>query len=421
MRPWTLAAWAFLTLGIAHGLLLGLLRARLGRLVVLGPGRERLAHALARRHRAGAFDRRDGEARRAEGLDDPARDPDLLALAARHLPGALRRADLGAFLRRRSRRAASSSSSSWSSSSAARWRCSPGARRCCSRAACSRRSRARARSSSTTSFSPTACATVFIGTLYPLALEAMTGDKISVGAPFFNLTFVPLDRAAAPAVCRSARRWPGSAATCSARRSGSMRRFGAGARSLTVGVLALRRRRPGRGAARHRARRLPGPRLAERDRRRAPGRRAARSAVALAQGARPAALGLGHGARPCRRRRHGDRHRRDRLERRGARHAARSASALDAGPYEVRLDGVAPRTRGRTTARMSATLTVFRGGTEIGTRRRRRSGSTSTRGMPTTEAGILTRGLSQIYVSLGEVQPDGARRRCGSTASRWSC
>jgi cytochrome c-type biogenesis protein CcmF len=38
----------------------------------------------------------------------------------------------------------------------------------------------------------TACATVFVGTLYPLALEALTGDKISVGAPFFNLTFAPL-------------------------------------------------------------------------------------------------------------------------------------------------------------------------------------------------------------------------------------
>ncbi|MEA2841694.1 MAG: cytochrome c-type biosis protein CcmF [Methylobacteriaceae bacterium] len=37
-----------------------------------------------------------------------------------------------------------------------------------------------------------ACATVFIGTLYPLALEALTGEKISVGAPYFNLTFVPL-------------------------------------------------------------------------------------------------------------------------------------------------------------------------------------------------------------------------------------
>src|SRR4051794_21811544 len=41
-------------------------------------------------------------------------------------------------------------------------------------------------------FLTTACATVFIGTLYPLALEVITGDKISVGAPFFNLTFAPL-------------------------------------------------------------------------------------------------------------------------------------------------------------------------------------------------------------------------------------
>ena len=41
-------------------------------------------------------------------------------------------------------------------------------------------------------FLTTACATVLIGTLYPLALESVTGTKISVGAPFFNLTFGPL-------------------------------------------------------------------------------------------------------------------------------------------------------------------------------------------------------------------------------------
>ncbi|MBM3529009.1 MAG: heme lyase CcmF/NrfE family subunit [Alphaproteobacteria bacterium] len=41
-------------------------------------------------------------------------------------------------------------------------------------------------------FLTAACASVFIGTLYPLALEGVTGDKISVGAPFFNLTFGPL-------------------------------------------------------------------------------------------------------------------------------------------------------------------------------------------------------------------------------------
>jgi cytochrome c-type biogenesis protein CcmF len=38
----------------------------------------------------------------------------------------------------------------------------------------------------------TACATVLIGTLYPLALEAVNGTKISVGPPYFNLTFAPL-------------------------------------------------------------------------------------------------------------------------------------------------------------------------------------------------------------------------------------
>jgi cytochrome c-type biogenesis protein CcmF len=37
-----------------------------------------------------------------------------------------------------------------------------------------------------------ACATVFVGTLYPLALESVTGDKISVGPPYFNATFGPL-------------------------------------------------------------------------------------------------------------------------------------------------------------------------------------------------------------------------------------
>lgn len=41
-------------------------------------------------------------------------------------------------------------------------------------------------------FLTTACAAVFVGTLYPLVLEAFSGDKISVGAPFFNLTFGPI-------------------------------------------------------------------------------------------------------------------------------------------------------------------------------------------------------------------------------------
>jgi cytochrome c-type biogenesis protein CcmF len=37
-----------------------------------------------------------------------------------------------------------------------------------------------------------ATATVLMGTLYPLIREAMTGEAISVGPPYFNLTFTPL-------------------------------------------------------------------------------------------------------------------------------------------------------------------------------------------------------------------------------------
>jgi cytochrome c-type biogenesis protein CcmF len=41
-------------------------------------------------------------------------------------------------------------------------------------------------------FLTTCCLTVLTGTLYPLALQAVTGAKISVGPPFFDLTFGPL-------------------------------------------------------------------------------------------------------------------------------------------------------------------------------------------------------------------------------------
>ena len=38
----------------------------------------------------------------------------------------------------------------------------------------------------------TATGTVFLGTLYPLFLDAIGGGKVSVGPPFFNATFLPL-------------------------------------------------------------------------------------------------------------------------------------------------------------------------------------------------------------------------------------
>src|SRR5436190_21246968 len=85
------------------GLLLGLLRAWLGRVVVLGPGRERIVDAMDRRDGATALGGGDGKAQCAQSLDPPAGDPGLLALATRDLPGAFRRAHLGTHLRERSR------------------------------------------------------------------------------------------------------------------------------------------------------------------------------------------------------------------------------------------------------------------------------------------------------------------------------
>ena len=38
----------------------------------------------------------------------------------------------------------------------------------------------------------TGCAVVLLGTLYPLFLDAVGGSKVSVGAPFFNSVFIPL-------------------------------------------------------------------------------------------------------------------------------------------------------------------------------------------------------------------------------------
>ena len=47
----------------------------------------------------------------------------------------------------------------------------------------------------------TLCATVLLGTLYPLFLDLVNGAKVSVGPPFFNATFVPIAFALFAAMC----------------------------------------------------------------------------------------------------------------------------------------------------------------------------------------------------------------------------
>jgi cytochrome c-type biogenesis protein CcmF len=47
----------------------------------------------------------------------------------------------------------------------------------------------------------TLAATVLLGTLYPLFLDLLTGSKVSVGPPFFNATFVPICAPLFAALC----------------------------------------------------------------------------------------------------------------------------------------------------------------------------------------------------------------------------
>ena len=57
-----------------------------------------------------------------------------------------------------------------------------------------------------------ACAAVFVGTLYPLVLDAMNGTKISVGPPYYVADLrADLLRAAAAGAVRAAS-WAGGAA-----------------------------------------------------------------------------------------------------------------------------------------------------------------------------------------------------------------
>jgi cytochrome c-type biogenesis protein CcmF len=260
----------------------------------------------------------------------------------------------------------------------------------------------------------TACATVFVGTLYPLALEAVTGDKISVGAPFFNLTFLPLIapllllvpfgrrslEAGRPACDRAAPHGRVRACACA--------RPGPGGREF---------RGPGAGAHRDRPWRIPGARVRQRDRdavvAQGPGFR-----LDARQGGRPAALDLGHGPRPFGRRAYRHRYRRGCLGPGGV-GALKPGEQLSAGPYSVRLESVVPRT-GPNYREDVARLSVARAGVPIGhldTAKR----LYVTRGTSTTEAGIMTVGAfgksTRASVTCSPTAPLG----CGSITSRSSC
>ncbi|HEU6442628.1 MAG TPA: cytochrome c-type biogenesis CcmF C-terminal domain-containing protein, partial [Microvirga sp.] len=84
----------------------------------------------------------------------------------------------------------------------------------------------------------------------------------------------------------------------------------------------------------------------------------------------------------------------------------RVGDRIKAGDYEARLERIVPRMEANYREDV-AVFTVFRQGQELGSLESMKR-LYVTRGMPTTEAGIMTIGLGQVYVSLGEVEADGS-------------
>jgi cytochrome c-type biogenesis protein CcmF len=251
-------------------------------------------------------------------------------------------------------------------------------------------------------FLATGCATVFVGTLYPLALEALTGAKISVGAPFFNSTFVPIVVPLLAVVpFGQTLAWKRGDILGAAQRL--MVAFGV-ALAITLVLLAVTTGGPvvaplgiGLGAflvlgaateiatrAWGRGTTLP---IALR---RAAGLPRSTWGTALAHaGVGVTVIGIAATAWSVE-----------------SMATLRPGGMIAAGPYTARLERVRPRTEANYRENV-ALLAINLEGRPVGTVETMKRIYTS-RGTPTTEAGILTVGVSQVYASFGDPQADGS-------------
>ncbi|MCB4802953.1 cytochrome c-type biogenesis protein CcmF [Methylobacterium brachiatum] len=251
-----------------------------------------------------------------------------------------------------------------------------------------------------------ACATVLVGTLYPLLLEMLTGEKITVGPPFFNATFIPL---AIPLLLivpfGQALAWKRGDVLAA-----SQRLFAALAVALVVGfaVLALTWGGPvmaplGIGLGAYlligsaleivsRARGFGSSRTRDLGQigRRAIGLPRSAWGTALAHaGVGVVVIGIAAQGWAT-----------EGLA------TLKPGQTLSTGPYTATLDRVAPRA-GPNYEEAAAFLTIrTRSGDEVG---RVETGKRfyPSRKMSVTESGLLTIGASQVYASLGEIGQDG--------------
>ena len=252
-------------------------------------------------------------------------------------------------------------------------------------------------------FLTTACLAVFVGTLYPLALEALTGEKISVGAPFFNLTFAPLfvpllfAMPFGPLLAWKRGDLPGAAQRLMAAFGGALvavaatymaqgahsvlAPFGIGlALFVMVGALIDLVERTGLfrmrlTTVRGRAAGLP---------------RSAWGTAVAHFGMGLTLLGIVCVSAWAS----------ERIV------ALKPSQHVSLAGYDLTFDGLAQR-NGPNFRELVAHFTVRRGGVVLGAMEPAKRTFTS-RSMSTTEAALMTRGVSQLYLSLGDSNDDGS-------------
>jgi cytochrome c-type biogenesis protein CcmF len=246
-----------------------------------------------------------------------------------------------------------------------------------------------------------ACGVVLVGTLYPLALEALTGAKISVGAPFFDSTFVPIMVPLLIAVpfgpMLAWKRGDLYAATQRLFAAAGIAPVMIGVYAFTVGGPVLAPVGIGIGAwlilgamseIVFRSKLLSGPLST--------GLRRAAGLPRSAWGTALAHIGLGVtviGIATV------SAYETEKIV------SMMPGDTIEVSGYELTLDGFSPF-QGPNYRDQVAHITVRKGGNEIGVLNPARRVYTATN-RPTTETGIRTMGFSQLYVSLGEGAGDG--------------
>lgn len=248
----------------------------------------------------------------------------------------------------------------------------------------------------------TACATVLFGTLYPLAMEVMADFKMSVGAPFYNITFGPLfillllavpfgsmmpwkrgdllgatQRLLAAGIASLvaiaiAFAWAGGGSTLAPLMIGLAIFVIAGAATDLVERLGLFRMPL--LTSLHRARGLP---------------RSAWGTIFAHAGLGVMLIGI-----VC-----------ETTWNSEYIGTMRPGDVRGIAGYQLTFDGMTQR-QGPNYSELAAAFTIDLDGKQIGVMTPSKR-SFTTRGMSTTEAALLTRGVSQIYISLGDSTPDG--------------